>query len=53
MLLQQIQERIKPKLHIFGHVHEANGYTEKDGIHFVNAATKPHTIHYYKTIRRK
>ena len=30
--------KIKPKLHIFGHIHEAYGTTEKDGVIFHNAS---------------
>jgi predicted phosphodiesterase len=29
--------RIRPKLHVFGHIHEAYGQQEVDGIRFVNA----------------
>lgn len=31
--------RIKPKLHVFGHIHEGYGMIEKDGTTFVNAST--------------
>ena len=34
-----VQERVKPLVHIFGHIHEAYGVTEKDGIKFINAST--------------
>ncbi len=30
-------ERVRPKLHVFGHIHEGYGMVEKDGICFVNA----------------
>ena len=30
--------RIKPRLHVFGHVHEGYGTLERDGIRFVNAS---------------
>jgi Icc-related predicted phosphoesterase len=30
---------IKPKLHIFGHIHEGYGIKEQDGITFINAST--------------
>lgn len=52
-LLKTIQ-RIKPKAHIFGHIHEGYGTISKDGTIFVNAAimdgaynpvNKPITIH--------
>ena len=29
---------VKPKIHLFGHIHETYGHEEKDGIHFVNAS---------------
>lgn len=29
--------KIKPKVHIFGHIHEQNGIVTKDGVTFVNA----------------
>lgn len=29
---------VKPKLHVFGHIHGTNGVVEKDGTIFVNAA---------------
>jgi len=30
-------KRIKPKIHAFGHIHEAYGQCEKDGTTFINA----------------
>ncbi len=36
-LLQHIQ-RVKPKLHIFGHIHEGYGMLERNGTRFVNAS---------------
>lgn len=47
-LLQQVQHRIKPYLHLFGHVHDSVGheYDEQYNIVFVNSAmdmaNKPH-----------
>ena len=35
-LLDKIK-RIKPKIHAFGHIHEAYGQYEKDGTTFINA----------------
>lgn len=43
-LAHQVVNRIKPKVHVFGHIHEAYGMVEQDGIKFVNAATC--TYHY-------
>ena len=37
-LYAQVTKRVKPKLHVFGHVHEQHGTEERDGILFVNAA---------------
>ena len=36
-LNQKIWE-LRPKLHVFGHIHEAYGVTEVEGTQFVNAA---------------
>ena len=36
-LLKTINE-IKPKIHAFGHIHEAFGEVVQDGIHFINAS---------------
>jgi Icc-related predicted phosphoesterase len=38
-LLKEIQERIKPLYHIFGHIHEAYGVEKVDGTTFINAST--------------
>jgi Icc-related predicted phosphoesterase len=37
-LLGEVIGRIKPKVHVFGHVHEAYGTVQMDGITFVNAS---------------
>jgi hypothetical protein len=31
-------ERIRPKLHVFGHIHGGSGTATPDGIRFVNAS---------------
>jgi len=36
-LLHRVHQ-IKPKVHIFGHIHEGYGQTIRNGTHFVNAA---------------
>ena len=36
-LLEKVKE-IKPKIHCFGHIHEAHGTTKKHGITFINAS---------------
>lgn len=38
-LMLAVQERVKPLVHIFGHIHEGYGVTEKDGIKFINASS--------------
>ncbi|XP_005105670.1 metallophosphoesterase MPPED2 [Aplysia californica] len=37
-LLTTIQTRVKPKFHIFGHIHEAYGVTSDDQTTFINAS---------------
>lgn len=37
LLLKRVQE-VKPKLHVFGHVHESRGMLRRDGTVYVNAA---------------
>jgi len=37
-LLSKIQE-VKPKIHIFGHIHESRGMFESDGTFFINASS--------------
>jgi Icc-related predicted phosphoesterase len=29
---------LRPRLHVFGHIHESYGYVQRDGIHYVNAS---------------
>jgi Icc-related predicted phosphoesterase len=31
---------VRPRLHVFGHIHEAAGRADIDGIVFVNASTQ-------------
>lgn len=38
-LLATVQERVKPKYHVFGHIHEGYGITSDGKIFFVNAST--------------
>ena len=38
-ILLEVVKRVKPKLHVFGHIHEDNGRIEKDGTIFVNASS--------------
>lgn len=37
--LREAVRRIKPRLHIFGHIHEDQGIREEEGTTFVNAST--------------
>lgn len=37
-VLRDVVLRVKPKLHIFGHIHETSGVEDKFGIKFVNAS---------------
>ena len=37
-LRNEIFDRIRPQVHIFGHIHGAHGEREIDGIKFVNAS---------------
>ena len=36
--LRRVVDRIRPKLHLFGHIHEAYGQHTENGTHFVNAS---------------
>ena len=46
-LLRTIQRRVKPKYHIFGHIHEGYGITTDNNTTFVNASTC--TVNYKPT----
>jgi len=37
-LFEEITTRIRPRLHVCGHIHEARGQVERDGTLFVNAS---------------
>ena len=37
-LLATAVSRIRPRLHVFGHIHEGHGQVESAGTHFINAA---------------
>ena len=37
-LYKEVVERIRPKVHVFGHIHEGYGVKEIDGIKFINAS---------------
>lgn len=36
--LIKVVERIRPKIHVFGHIHEAHGSLLQNGTHYVNAS---------------
>jgi predicted phosphodiesterase len=38
-LRDEVLDRVRPKLHVFGHIHEARGQVVMDGVHFVNASS--------------
>lgn len=38
-LLTTVQQRVKPKYHVFGHVHEGYSITSDGKIIFINAST--------------
>ena len=38
-LFDELTTRVKPRLHLFGHIHEGYGREDRDGIAFVNAST--------------
>ena len=46
-LLHEIRRRVKPKLHVCGHIHEGYGLERQNGITYVNASTC--TWHYCPT----
>jgi Icc-related predicted phosphoesterase len=46
-LLRVRVDEIKPKIHVFGHIHGSFGYKESDGTHFINASVLNEN---YKTV---
>lgn len=59
-LLDIITTQVNPIIHLCGHIHNQNGYLEKDGIHFFNASVlddyydpvnDPYVIELYKNNR--
>lgn len=38
-MLVEAVERVKPKIHVFGHIHEARGEIIRDGVHYINACS--------------
>lgn len=38
-LLREIKERVHPKVHVFGHIHNSYGLTTSEGITFINACS--------------
>lgn len=43
-LLNTIERRVKPKFHVFGHIHEQPGITTNGVTNFVNAAICSHKL---------
>jgi hypothetical protein len=37
-MLRDRVEFVRPKLHIFGHIHSGYGFKNKDGINYINAS---------------
>ena len=35
--LRQVLQRVRPKLHVFGHIHHSHGIAVQDGTTFINA----------------
>jgi predicted phosphodiesterase len=38
-LVDEVMNRVRPRVHIFGHIHETYGIEKRDEIVFVNAST--------------
>lgn len=38
-LLREIEERIKPRVHVFGHIHNGYGVSESEGVVYINASS--------------
>ena len=59
-LLREVTERLRPRIHVFGHIHESYGWITRDKTLFVNASTKasgssvnsPIVVDYYKDGRK-
>ncbi|VDN38088.1 unnamed protein product [Gongylonema pulchrum] len=43
-LLNTIEKRVRPKFHVFGHVHEQNGLTSNGETTFINASICDHQL---------
>ena len=39
-LSSELSSRLRPRLHVFGHIHESHGVTVRRGTMHVNAASK-------------
>ena len=37
-LAYEVANRIKPKVHVFGHIHESFGHEERNGVHYYNVS---------------
>lgn len=38
-LLYQVQERVRPRVHVFGHIHHSYGVYSEEGITYINASS--------------
>lgn len=52
-LLSTVLKEVRPKVHLFGHVHDAPGHQVIDGVTFINAACEVFAFDYYPNNRRK
>lgn len=48
-MLKEAVERIRPKLHVFGHIHEDYGICQKNGIIYANASILDHYNQVYNS----
>ena len=44
--LAEVIEKIRPKLHVFGHIHEGHGIVDRNGTVFVNASVLDFSYRY-------
>jgi Icc-related predicted phosphoesterase len=42
-----LEQEVRPKVHLFGHVHDTPGHKEIEGVTFINAATHMYHKSYY------
>ena len=55
-LLKTVTERVRPRVHLFGHIHESHGWSRQNDTLFINASVKkpdcsanrPFVVDYYR-----